>query len=357
MDNYNSLLELRIWWFSNPNLWFNSTPTDDQKITEKYEYLIDIGYDSNILINDIKLGVGYIILYDQITRHVLRTKKYTLKYINKYLNVVVEFVKVFYSKYKNDLHEYDFCFTLLPLRHLNEFKSQSFVMKETWNKIKNSNSELLIKIYKNYLKATYERSVGDETYLNKHVCEDVNLNDEEIFDPNCFKCSGLLFDEKSNIVKKLEETVLKNLKNIVDKKIILSLSGGVDSIVLSHILSSLKIDYTAVHINYANRGNICEKEKEYLSHWANMFKIKLYIRDIYEISRTECMNYDLRNLYEDYTRNARYKAYQDVAKINGWIDGEWHVLLGHNYDDSIENILTNIANKNKYSNLKGMEYY
>lgn len=368
MDNYDSLLKLKTWWILNPKLWFDSTPTDDQIITEKYENLIKVDYELDVLMNDINFGIGYIILYDQIVRHVTRTKNYTLEYVNKYLDIAIKFVELFYPKYKNNLHEYDYCFTLLPMRHSNIFKLQVFVMRETWNKIKNTNLDYLIKIYKNFLKATYERAVSSETYLNEYKSESVGYVNKEIFDPKCFKYFGPLFDEKTddnseeilnNVVKKLEKEVFENFENfqnVSDKKIILSLSGGVDSIVLSYILSSLKIDFVMVHINYANRGEICEKEKQYLLFWANTLQIKLYIKDIYEISRTECMKYDMRNLYEDYTRNARYKAYQDVAKMNEWTDCEWCVLLGHNHDDSIENILTNITNKTKYDNLKGMEY-
>ena len=64
----------------------------------------------------------------------------------------------------------------------------------------------------------------------------------------------------------------------------------------------------------------------------------------------------LRNLYESYTRDARYQAYEDVAKINGWDNGCWGIILGHNHDDCVENIFTNIVNKTKYENLYGMEF-
>ena len=105
---------------------------------------------------------------------------------------------------------------------------------------------------------------------------------------------------------------------------------------------------------------MCEKEKQLLSIWATTNQIELYIRDIYEINRPKCMEYDMRNLYEDYTRNVRYNTYCDVAKLKGWDnkynDNNWCVLLGHNHDDCVENILTNIANKTKYDNLKGMKY-
>ena len=199
------------------------------------------------------------------------------------------------------------------------------------------------------------RASRGDIYLNEYKPNDINL--KEILVPLCIEYLGSILNKKNHIANKLEK-VCKCLKNKTNenKKYILSISGGIDSMVLAHILVQLKIDFVLVHINYANRGEICEKEKQLLSNWDNIHQVELYIHDIYEINRPKCMKYDMRNLYEDYTRDVRYSTYCDVAKLKGWFDNNWYVLLGHNYDDCIENILTNIANKTKYDNLKGMEY-
>jgi len=352
------LIELKNWWLSNSNLWFNSIETDDINITLKYEDLISLNFDEEIIIQNKEFGIGYIILYDQITRHIARVKCYSVNYINDNLNKILGFVKKFYSKYCDNLEGYEFCFVLLPFRHSNNFDLQTFVMKETWKKINilsNSISEQLIKIYKNYLKATYERASNGRVYLNEYKPNDTNL--KEILDPRCIKHLDTPLNIKNHNTIKLEKMCeCLKIKTNENKKYILSISGGVDSMVLAHILFELNINFVLVHINYANRGEICEKEKQLLSNWANAHQIELYIRDIYEINRPKCMEYDMRNLYENYTRNVRYNTYCDVAKLKGWNYENWYVLLGHNNDDCVENILTNIANKTKYNNLKGMEY-
>lgn len=362
------LIELKKWWFANSNIWFDSTESDDIYISSNYEYLLSMIFDEEYIIKDKELGIGYIILYDQITRHIARAKKYNDSYITDKLNKILEFVRNFYIIYNNDLEGYEFCFVLLPLRHTNQFENQTFVMDETWNKIVNASTntfiqsdisrvvdskiETLVRIYKKYLKATYERSTNGQVYLDKH--ESNNDNFDEILDTRCLKYLVNPLEEKNNIVVKIEK-VCEYLKN--NSKYILSISGGVDSMVLANILCKLNVDFVLVHINYANRGEMCEKEKKMLSNWANINNVELYIRDIYEITRPKCMKYDLRNLYEDYTKNVRYQSYIDVAKIKKWEKSNWCVLLGHNHDDCIENILTNIANKSKYDNLMGMEHY
>jgi tRNA(Ile)-lysidine synthetase-like protein len=367
MEKILDIFELKEWWFNNPNIWFNSNESYDIMITNKYEHLINIDFNIDYIITSKELGIGYIILLDQIARHIARVRKYSVDFINNNLDKIINFTKLFYTKYINDLEGYEFCFVLLPYRHSNIFEYQTYVMREIWDKISNINinnskNQELKKIYKNYLEVTYKRSIKGNIYLcqnkSKYNSDSKILqfaNEfNEILDTNCktYEINNL----NVNFNSKILESCIKLKKNQNKKKYILSISGGVDSMVLSYILSKQSIDFVMIHINYANRGEICEKEKDLLSNWSNYIGVKLYIRDIYEINRPKCMKFELRNLYENYTRNVRYQSYIDVAKINSCEEFEWTVLMGHNHDDCIENILNNIANKTKYDNLIGMEY-
>lgn len=364
---------IRDWWLDNQNVWFGSTESDDIKITSKFEDMYGIIFDEEYLIENIEHGIGYIILHDQISRHVKRARNYSDQFVLDNLEKILGFVEKFYSTNINYLSGYDFCFVLLPLRHTNKFDSQLFVINETWKKISKFNPSTTnlydqeqIHIYKNYLKASYERASTGSTYLSL-VQDQINFHSEieyfiewfsDILDKTChhYKSSSNEISinnyNKNNFIVK--EIIRK--KNNFTPNIILSISGGVDSMVLSWILSFLGINYVMTHINYANRGELCEKEKNMLSIWANYLGVKLYVRDINEINRPKCMEWDLRNLYESYTRDVRYQTYIDVAKQNNWAEGSWGIILGHNHDDCVENIFTNIVNKTKYENLYGMEF-
>ena len=364
------LVELKNWWLNNQNVWFNSTESDDIEITNKFEHLIDIQFNTTQLIDNIDQGIGYIILHDQIVRHIKRVKNYPDEFILNKLDNIISFVEQLYLKYKNHLSGYDFCFVLLPLRHTNLFEKQVYVIQETWNKItcfvhdtSNPNEQKLLLIYKNYLKASYERTSSGKVYLTSNqigwkiqekIEEFVNKF-KDIFDPTCHNYKSnlnyLTLDNLNPIIKACEKLKHTNIKNII-----LSISGGIDSICLSYIYMILGIEFVMVHINYSNRGEICEKEKEMLKYWAGYIGIELYIRDIEEISRPKCMEWDMRSLYESYTHDVRYQSYIDVLCIKGWNLTNSGIMLGHNHDDCIENILTNIISKTKYENLYGMEF-
>ena len=119
--------------------------------------------------------------------------------------------------------------------------------------------------------------------------------------------------------------------------------------VLLSILSYLKCDVIAIHINYNNREHSAD-ELDFVNYYCNKLEVKLYFRTINEISRNNCLHNGLRDLYEDITKNIRYDMYRLNIKNNST-----YVLLGHNKDDCFENILTNISNKSNYNNLCGME--
>ena len=137
------------------------------------------------------------------------------------------------------------------------------------------------------------------------------------------------------------------MNKLVDlPKICVSLSGGVDSMVLLHELvtsNKNKCEIIAVHINYNNRTT-CDEEVKFVERYCEALCVRLYVKHITEMTRSRDSN---RKEYEEYTRRLRFEEYKRH---------ECPVLLGHNYEDTIENIISNISSKKNYHNLKGMKY-
>lgn len=129
-------------------------------------------------------------------------------------------------------------------------------------------------------------------------------------------------------------------------KICVSLSGGVDSMVLLHELITLNktnCEIIAVHINYNNRTT-CDEEVKFVQRYCDALNIQLFVRHITEMTRNRDSN---RKKYEEYTRCIRFEEYKRH---------NCPIILGHNYEDTIENIISNISSKKNYHNLKGMSY-
>ena len=76
------------------------------------------------------------------------------------------------------------------------------------------------------------------------------------------------------------DKILDVSNKLSNKKIIISLSGGVDSMVLTTILHYFDFEVIGVHINYNNREET-GKEQEFLEKWCNLNGIKLWEAELY----------------------------------------------------------------------------
>ena len=72
------------------------------------------------------------------------------------------------------------------------------------------------------------------------------------------KISSQIIIQDTDIIK----TIKNSCENKKNKPIIISLSGGVDSMVLITILHTLKYNIITVHINYNNRQETINEENE-----------------------------------------------------------------------------------------------
>ena len=359
-----TLYELFEFWFSNEKEWFESNPSFDEIIKTKYsEYIKKYNItnldknDLNKIKDDYRMSIALILIHDQLIRHIKRNEK---NIINEFLNNILNFAKQTYIRLKYDLQPHHFCFVLLPLRHTNIFEEILYVINETKYKIKINQNE---QIYKRFLKASLERYIElNDDKINIKLIDLLPYNNsiddiKQICEIGLRTYSPTLFEEFSELIitKKISESIIQTidyvrviLKETNIKKGIVSLSGGVDSMVLSYILKFLGIDIIALHINYNNRPE-CSDECEIIKKWCEFLNIKLYIRKINEINRKEMMDYQLRDLYESYTRDVRYNSYVNCDESYDSL-----VFLGHNHDDRFENIFTNIVSESHYENFCGM---
>jgi tRNA(Ile)-lysidine synthetase-like protein len=244
-----------------------------------------------------------------------------------------------YKNEVNNLNEIEWIFFMLPLRHTNTKDNILYVLNEAWNNKFLYNNKSLSK---EFIIATYKKAnFGEE--LNEKVS--LTFNDD-VLDYNPL--------QKINLNFRNHDFENHNF-NLIDKYIkkigIISLSGGVDSMVCLVYCMTMypDINWVCVHINYKNRG-VADDEADFIANFCYKHNIKLYVREITEINRNKCMLNDInmREIYEDYTRKIRFNTYKAVCD-------DPIVILGHNKDDTFENILTNITYKCKYNNLKGME--
>jgi len=132
----------------------------------------------------------------------------------------------------------------------------------------------------------------------------------------------------------IEEIITNNLDFILNKsnnKVILSISGGIDSIVLLDILLKIKnffsIDLALFHMNYTMHSN-ANKMENLCIKIANKNKIKIFTKKINSQNLFKNTNIEAKARY------LRYKELSSICsknKIN-------YILTAHHEDDQIETI-------------------
>lgn len=134
------------------------------------------------------------------------------------------------------------------------------------------------------------------------------------------------------MLKKVKDFLIKN--RIYNKKIIVGLSGGPDSVFLINSLNSLKSEFNlniiAAHLDHEWRVNssldviFCQK-----------LSAELNISFISEKASNIKLNKKISSSKEDLGRNLRRKFFENIL-INYKAD---YIALGHNFDDQIETFL------------------
>lgn len=156
--------------------------------------------------------------------------------------------------------------------------------------------------------------------------------------------------EKFNVYKIIKKFIEDN--ELENKGVIVSLSGGVDSMVVLHCLMYLKnyiykeIDIGCVCINYGIRHESYDEMKfllEYIDEYSNKnFINNLIVMEVTNSSRKNPLGYSngnsKRSEFEEESKNIRYDGYRKLISTGKYTG----VMLGHHMDDIIENIFTNM---------------
>jgi tRNA(Ile)-lysidine synthetase-like protein len=365
----NLILEF---WKENENFWIPISEKEkelaDKTITEKF-YNYNYGNETVI---------GKIIYLDQFYRHFQRfgiknpeykiniSEEEITRYRMEAFNLSLQFLNDPLLDLKK-FSEMELIFLFMPCKHLGFYDMiLSFLepLKPLEGKMVKFYNDTYRKTYTfDRIKANIEK-IEKAVRAVKTVCP---YNSEAICDyyPEEYSILNSELVETHLFQKELVEC-FKPLGSLVPlgplvplvplgpgslNQMILSLSGGVDSMVMAAILKHLKIPFVAVHILYGNREE-SSQECEFISEYCRKLNITLYVYRIQYLKRSTSE----REFYEEMTRDIRFNVYKAIGEILGSRVSEGpKVLLGHIQEDVIENIWSNLAKCQHLHNLKKMK--
>ena len=129
-------------------------------------------------------------------------------------------------------------------------------------------------------------------------------------------------------------------------RILVALSGGVDSMVLAELLRRCGYDITFAHCNFHLRGKESDGDEQYVREYSERVGVKLFVRqfDTLEYVETQKVSVEMA------ARELRYAWFNDM--INA---GQYKLALAHHADDQIETFFINLLRGAGIKGLKAMQ--
>ena len=155
-------------------------------------------------------------------------------------------------------------------------------------------------------------------------------------------------------------------------RILVALSGGVDSMVLAELLRKEGYDIAFAHCNFHLRGKESDEDEQFVRDYAKRVGVKLFVKQFDTLDYVENNKVSV----EMAARELRYAWFNDLINANEHLNAsdaaqkdsvistersEWHNLrfdklaLAHHADDQIETFFINLLRGSGIKGLKAMQ--
>ncbi|MFT6867054.1 MAG: tRNA(Ile)-lysidine synthase [Cyclobacteriaceae bacterium] len=129
-----------------------------------------------------------------------------------------------------------------------------------------------------------------------------------------------------------------------EDKILLAVSGGIDSMVMSQLFLNAGITFSIAHVNYNLRGADSINDKKFVTHWAEQHEIGIHIREV------QAVEYESPESIQMKARTIRYEFFEALMSEHGFTK----LATAHHLDDSFETVLLNLVKGTGPQGLKGI---
>ncbi|MDC6364845.1 MULTISPECIES: tRNA lysidine(34) synthetase TilS [Flavobacteriaceae] len=148
------------------------------------------------------------------------------------------------------------------------------------------------------------------------------------------------------MLEQFREHINTSLAFLKEKRLLIACSGGVDSMVLTHLCASLEMAITLAHCNFKLRGDESDGDEAFVKKMGKEHQLEVFTRSFDTKSYAETQ----RGSIQMAARQLRYQWFQEL------LDNEEYdyILTAHHADDSLETFLINLSRGTGIEGLTGI---
>lgn len=140
-----------------------------------------------------------------------------------------------------------------------------------------------------------------------------------------------------------------NRYNLISEgdKVILALSGGIDSMVLADLLLKAKVEFVAAHCNFHLRGEESDGDEKFVRDYAERNDIRCFVKhfDTEQYAAEQGISIEMA------ARDLRYAWFEELRQQLGYDK----IAVAHHADDQAETFFINLLRGAGLNGLKGMK--
>ena len=152
---------------------------------------------------------------------------------------------------------------------------------------------------------------------------------------------------KMGLVTQFKNYISSNNLFSAKDKLLLAVSGGIDSVVLCELCKQAGYEFGIAHCNFQLRGEDSERDEKFVGGLAAKYNVDFHTIkfDTKDIAKERRMS------TQETARELRYGWFEKIRVENGY----QFILTAHHADDNIETVLLNFFRGTGIRGLKGIE--
>ena len=150
-----------------------------------------------------------------------------------------------------------------------------------------------------------------------------------------------------NLLQRFKQHIQgENLFNQKDK-LLLAVSGGVDSVVLCELCKQAEYDFAMAHCNFQLREAESERDEKFVRELAGKYNVPFHVIKF----DTKAIAAKRKISTQEAARELRYNWFEETREAGGY----QYILTAHHADDNIETVLMNFFRGTGIKGIRGIE--